>query len=667
MSAPTQGIPIGPAPAPAGDPEPPPWSGRTWLLVGFWLWLLLDFPVVAIGKSPHDDALFVRQAASLVSLDWLGDYDNLTLAKGPFFPLFMAAGFLLGLPLILAEALVYLAGIEAVRRALAPVLLPGSLQLLFVLLLSNPIFVGEGRVVRSRLASGLALLVVGGFVGQATRWRRAGPAAGRFAALGGAALGCFALTRSDAAWILPAVLGLCALAGWEGRKDRPDSRRPWRQLLVGPAVGVAIYASALLANFLVYGVPVVDEMTSGGFARAQRALFRVIPADPIRRVPLPEPSRRALYAVSPAFARLQPHLEGETARSWVVYGTREDPRAGPFDVEGGWVSWCLRDAAAQAGAFRDAATADRFFRDVADEVERACADGRLACRRTAMIPLPRMTARDRAGFVAALREGLGAVSGFEGVRLDDRESEGDSAELMPIADMTRMRLAPRREARLRIKGWAFGPFDELVVEPARRPDGTLGPPIPVERVESPDVRDFFATLGPVHPSAGRARFTLEVPRSSTLVMRERGAEVGRVGFGARGTMFFGAVAVRLDEVRSLDRLPRAETLWELKSMVFFAAAAAYAELAPLAAPLVAVLVAISVLGLRRSGMLGAMVLSLGASVFAHLSVLALVSVTAFPAMNQQYLAPLYPVYLVVAVLACEGALAVLSTDPPRPA
>ena len=69
------------------------------------LWLTQGQAIFAIGTAGHDDQLFVKLADSLVSGQWLGPYDQLTLAKGPLYSLWIALVFLIGLPLGLAQQL----------------------------------------------------------------------------------------------------------------------------------------------------------------------------------------------------------------------------------------------------------------------------------------------------------------------------------------------------------------------------------------------------------------------------------------------------------------------------------------------------------------------------------------------------------------------------------
>jgi len=72
------------------------------------LWLRSAVPVFAIGEAGHDDFLFVRLAYYLGSGSWLGPYNNLTLAKGVGYPAFILAAFGAGVPLKIAEQLLYL-------------------------------------------------------------------------------------------------------------------------------------------------------------------------------------------------------------------------------------------------------------------------------------------------------------------------------------------------------------------------------------------------------------------------------------------------------------------------------------------------------------------------------------------------------------------------------
>ena len=64
--------------------------------------------IFGITGAGHDDRLFLNLADQILQGNWLGKYNNLTLAKGCFYPLFIAFNFILGLPLLLTQRILYI-------------------------------------------------------------------------------------------------------------------------------------------------------------------------------------------------------------------------------------------------------------------------------------------------------------------------------------------------------------------------------------------------------------------------------------------------------------------------------------------------------------------------------------------------------------------------------
>ena len=49
------------------------------------------------SSAMHDDGLFIARAKDLAQFHWLGAYNQMTLAKGPGYPLFLAFSSVLGI------------------------------------------------------------------------------------------------------------------------------------------------------------------------------------------------------------------------------------------------------------------------------------------------------------------------------------------------------------------------------------------------------------------------------------------------------------------------------------------------------------------------------------------------------------------------------------------
>src|SRR5437667_7139314 len=89
-------------------------------LVVLKLWLVAAQPVVAHVDAIYDDRLFLELANHLLDGEWLGPYSQYTLMKGPMYSLFIAGTFWAGVPLPLAQHLMYLVGCALLVLALRP-------------------------------------------------------------------------------------------------------------------------------------------------------------------------------------------------------------------------------------------------------------------------------------------------------------------------------------------------------------------------------------------------------------------------------------------------------------------------------------------------------------------------------------------------------------------
>lgn len=411
------------------------------------LWLTSAQTIYAIGPALHDDELFVKLAAHLLAGHWLGPYDQFTLAKGPMFPLFIAASFWIGLPLMLTQQLLYAGACAVVTQSLAPWLRrAGARFALYALLLANPMSYDAGnlsRLMRQNLYTPLALLVVAGLVLLFTRRREplrrlAGPAL-----LAGGALGGFWLTREESVWLLPAVgLLLAGPALSLGRELRGQARA------LAAAAGLFLAAALLpvlvvcTLNWRHYGWFGTVEFRAAEFKAAYGALTRLRAGPDLPQVPVTRQMREVAYSISPTFARLRPALEGAVGDHWIE---RNLFPAADRQIRGGWMVWALRDAMVAAGLAPDAATALRNYQRIADEVNAACASGRVPARppRTGFLP-----PLDRSAVGPLLH---GAVDYgafflfFQGFTAYSPDSVGDYAELKPFRDLvgTHLSHAPR--------------------------------------------------------------------------------------------------------------------------------------------------------------------------------------------------------------------------------
>ena len=412
------------------------------------LWLTRGQPIYGLGPAIHDDRLFAELAIHLVHGDWLGSYNQLTLAKGPGYPLFLAANFWLGLPLGVTQQLLYALACGAVVAALLPWLRRRILALaVYALLLWNPMsFEGPSltRLMRQNLTTPLVLFILAGLIGLYARrhfsWRRQIP----WAAGAGLAMGVFWLTREEGVWLIPglAILGL----GMAWKLRRCD-RTHLRNLLVSVAVFLVAWGAPIAAvsclNYAHYGWFGTVEFRAPEFNEAYGALTR------INQIPVLSPAvvvsqqmRERAYSISPAFAELRPQLEGPVGEHWADH---EAYGPGSREIRGGWFMWALRDAVAASGHAPNAKAALAYYRRIADEINAACDAGRVPSGPRCSGYIPTIS---RGQIPALLSGGLDYFFffiGFDSFSARTPDSTGDYAELLPLREITRDRLsfAPR--------------------------------------------------------------------------------------------------------------------------------------------------------------------------------------------------------------------------------
>ena len=426
---------------------------RLWLAVALAvtalkLWLTRGQGVFALGSAVHDDRLFIELAQHLLHGEWLGPYNELTLAKGPFYSLFIAAAFSSGVPLFLAQQIFYATACALFARAVRPAVAPAGARLaLYALLLWNPMtFDGPsmGRVLRQQVYGGLGLMILAGLVALYLRRSETARRQLPWVLLLGLASAAFYLTREEVVWLVPSMLllaGAYLLGSW--KISRATALRAAGGLglsLAVAALPVLVVCSQNQRHYDWFGT---CEFRSAEFQDAYGAMLRVRVGPELPFVPVTREARAAMAAASPAFAELQKQFEAGVARGWA--GSSEFFTHLPPDqqqIGGGWLVWAFREATAKAGYCGNAAQAQIFYRRLARELNQACDSGRLPAgpHRSGFLPSWR---DDQTGpFLHAAGDFADFVVSFSRFSARAPESSGSPEELQMFRAITHERLSP---------------------------------------------------------------------------------------------------------------------------------------------------------------------------------------------------------------------------------
>lgn len=411
------------------------------------LWLVSAQPIIAMGWASLDDRLFLNQARGLLDGAWLGSFNELTLAKGCFYPVWVAFIARLGIPMLLSQHLLYLLAVLAVIGAVRPMGYgPWRLLVLGALLWFNPgTYTAQVlRVMREGIYPALTLLVIAGFVGTLLRasvgpWRALRP----WLLLSAVSLAAFWQTREEGMWLLPFLAGVaafvCARPWWM------RAPRGWvlGSLCVMPLLAIPCSDGLVaLINRAHYGIAVTVELKSHDFLAAYGALTRVKPKQIVPHVQVSKETRELIYRASPAFATLKDQFAAPAATSWGPGPRRQWPDLKAGEIGGGWFVWAFRQTVARAGYYANGRKAMGFYRQLASEVDSACRAGTLDCLPARASLVPRWAPGDGKAMLRTFARAALFTASFDGMAADPAPSEGDDSTQALYRELTHDRIAP---------------------------------------------------------------------------------------------------------------------------------------------------------------------------------------------------------------------------------
>jgi hypothetical protein len=344
------------------------------ILIVFKFWLIHTEDIY--GSATEYDALWYLNAAR--HWYWGSPYSFTAFARPPAYPLFIALAHLCAIPLRIAIELfqigAYLVLVSAFRKADVP---RWVCLLAFTVMVLHPAsFLFNNHTMSDSFYAGLLPLALGGllltlFTGKTGH-----------AIWTSVTLGILWNTREESI-LIPAMLGVFFwVALFRSRSEMGSWKAAMRCWIKPGALMLAPLALLVLAvdvaNYRTFRGFSKSELTSPSFQGAYKALLRIRPSRQQRFVSVSTEALEAAYKVSPRFARLKPQFEGDLGHNWQVPAFAS---LGVHEIGAPWFFWALRSVAANSGDIHDSAEkADRFYRDVATEINLACDEGRVPTR-----------------------------------------------------------------------------------------------------------------------------------------------------------------------------------------------------------------------------------------------------------------------------------------------
>jgi len=353
-----------------------------------YLILAMHLPVSIFTTQDYDDALFWRNAYQIVSGNWLGAYNELTLAKGPGFPLFLAANAVLGTPVTLMIALLYIFACGLVAITLRDLGLNKYLVLIiFAVILFHPELFPM-RIIRDNIYPALSLIIISGvirmvFVPVQRNQRLVNVVPY------GLVFGFFWLTREEGIWIVPGILFLLFFKTIQLKKQNLPIKNVFYRFICFLSSAAIFVGLIALINYNQYGKFETVDLKGKAFSHALKSLMSVDVGQELPYVPVSFNKRQEIYKISPTFSKLKDYFE-DRENIWRSYGCEIYPWT-CGDYAGGWFMWALRGSVANKGYYENPKLAAEFYNNITKEIEKSCNMGFIKCKKNPIPFIPNIT------------------------------------------------------------------------------------------------------------------------------------------------------------------------------------------------------------------------------------------------------------------------------------
>lgn len=446
------------------------------LILTFVRWMLyLNTPLLALVTEKMDDGLMFEYLDHLLTGQYLGTYDSLTLSKGISYPLFLYICHKLMIPYVLGLGMLSSFSAWLFIKAIQPVLSKrfgekssghssGGVWFyecfIYVLFIYSPVtftYLISQRMYRMAIIPSVTLLVFSAFCGLYLNRDNKMSVKIVWAFMAGAFLSFFWFIREDSIWILPFSIVLFLLLLIAALRKKILIREKIREIGVCIVPFICLLLSICMIcgiNQHYYGVFLTNDRTEGMFANLMELLYSIEDGDN-RDVWVSRNTIEKVYENSPTFATVAPYLNR--------YLDECQDEAYQGEIGGDLITWTIQDAVRDAGYYETAEMAQDFYGQVYAELKQALENGSLkeenAFRLTAGA---RGVQRDEIWSVLKktfLK--LWDISCYKDCETNNgATSSGDAKSLRRLEGITNSRITTMPFSSCHITGWIYAKTDD---------------------------------------------------------------------------------------------------------------------------------------------------------------------------------------------------------------
>lgn len=341
--------------------------------------LVCDLPVLANAILGADDALMIRQAATIIDGQWLGQYSETTLLKGVAFPLFLAICYFWEIRYISAITILYIIACLTMIFAISKVIRSKiALLCIYILLLFNPIMFSSQimqRVYRSSIIPPLALFLIACYINLFLLTNSENKFLEKILTVifSSIALPFLWFAREDSIWIMPFIIFiiLASLVSTLVRNKKLNKYffKTFAMLFIPILVTCLAGNIICLKNYKEYGAYTTNNKYY--YNKAISSMKKVKSLEQIDKVTFTREKLNRIAEVtilSEIMENFNPLLDAYAKFD----GNQEDNQ-----VQNGWFGFPFREALRATGYYSDVNATNKFFLELHTQIEEALESGKL--------------------------------------------------------------------------------------------------------------------------------------------------------------------------------------------------------------------------------------------------------------------------------------------------
>ena len=331
-------------------------------------------------NSYYDSLYYMRSAINLVSGNWLGAYEKVTLIKNPSFTFFLAINHFLGIPYGIAVALLIIFSCYVFVKAIDPIVKSKVAEFfIWLFIVFSPIGFSEesSYPYRNAIVPWFALLAVSCSIAIFLRYKESIKRLVLWAMLLFFSFGFYYLLREDSIWMLPVIIVsaiITIVLIFKSKEEPSVGYRIAKSILVCSGIfGMLCFVNAVsMLNYHYYGIYSTNDRTQTAAIGVINELKRIDDGktDKNSNIWISEESMELAFEASPT---LNANRE-QMISSFSSWGThRDDIMWADHD----YCIWALRDATEASGYYQDGRSTIEYYQRVVDELEAAFDNGTL--------------------------------------------------------------------------------------------------------------------------------------------------------------------------------------------------------------------------------------------------------------------------------------------------